>query len=68
MKGGGIIIIIASAVVTLPRSWPRTRPPIGTVHRIIVPSSDKVIIKSNEHKEKEILHREQDHGDGNSVL
>ena len=62
------IIIIAFAIVTLPRSQPRARLPIGTMYRILVPGSDYVIDETDEHKEKDILHREQDHGDGNSVL
>lgn len=66
--GGGSIIIIAFAIVTLPRSQPRAKLPIGTMYRIIVPSSDNVTDKTHEHKENEILHREHDHGDGNSVL
>lgn len=64
----GSIIIIVFATVTLPRSLPRTRLPTGTTYRVIVPSSDNVIDKIDGPKEQEVLHREHDNGDGNSVL
>lgn len=51
--GGVVIIIITFAIVTLPTVQRRARE-IGTMYRLIVPSSANVIDKTNELKDKEI--------------